>query len=339
MLIFSDVPNKDQTRMQRLYPEIKPNQTYFLETDDGHKVYYEESGSVDGLPMVVLHGGPGAGTSADHRRYSNPEKYRVILIDQRGCGHSTPHSGLENNTTQHLIDDIEAIRESLNIDKWVVMGGSWGVTLGLAYAQAHPKQVLGLILRGAFLGRQQDIDWLYKDGTRRIYPDYWQEFTQAIPEDEKDDIISAFHKRLNGKNELAKMGAAKAWSSWEVKVATLEPNRALEEHFSSPHLAMGMARISTHYFINNCFFEENQLLKNAHQLNGIPGIIIHGRYDMLCPVENAWTLGSVWPDAEIRIIRDAGHSATEAGIIDALVRATKSMYQELKRDCSDSASD
>jgi len=325
--------------MQRLYPEIKPNQTYFLETDDGHKIYYEESGSIDGLPMVVLHGGPGAGTSADHRRYSDPEKYRVILIDQRGCGRSTPHSELENNTTQHLIDDIEAIRESLNIDKWVVMGGSWGVTLGLAYAQAHPKQVLGLLLRGTFLGRKQDIDWLYKYGTRRIYPDYWQEFTQAIPDDEKDDVISAFHKRLNGQNELAKMGAAKAWSSWEVKVATLEPNRALEDHFASPHLAMGMARISTYYFINNCFLEENQLLKNAHQLKGIPGIIIHGRYDMLCPVENAWTLGSVWQDAEIRIIRDAGHSATEDGIIDALVRATKSMYQELKHDCSDSASD
>jgi len=219
------------------------------------------------------------------------------------------------------------------------MGGSWGATLALAYAERHPKQVMGLILRGTFLGRKKDIDWLYKEGTCRIFPDYWQEFTKAIPEDESSDIISAFHKRLNGQNELAKMGAAKAWSLWEAKVATLEPNRTLEEHFSSPHLAVGMATVSAHYMVNNCFLEENQLLKEAHQLKGIPGIIIHGRYDMLCPVENAWSLKEVWQDAEVRIIRDAGHSATESGIVDALVRATKSMYQELKHDCTDSASD
>lgn len=325
--------------MQQLYPEIKPNQTNFLETDDGHRIYYEESGALDGIPLVVLHGGPGGGCSNTYRRYTDPAKYRTVLVDQRGCGRSTPHAELENNTTQHLIEDLEAIRKELGIDKWVLLGGSWGVTLALAYAEAHPKQILGMILRGTFLGRKQDVDWLYKDGTRRIFPDYWKQFTQPIPENEQDDIVSAFHKRLTGQNELAKMAAAKAWAFWEAAVATLEPNHSLVDTLSHPHLAIGMARISTHYFINGCFLEENQLLNNAHQLKGIPGIIIHGRYDMLCPLENAWSLQAVWQDAEIRIIRDAGHSATESGIVDALVRATKSMYQELKHDCSDPASD
>lgn len=316
--------------MQPLYPEIKHNQTYQLKTDDGHDVYYEESGSMDGIPVIFLHGGPGAGCSSVHRRYFDPEKYRIILMDQRGCGRSNPHASLENNTTQHLIKDIEAIRDALGIKKWVVMGGSWGVTLALAYAENNPQQVLGMILRGVFLGRKQDIDWLYRDGTRRIFPDYWQEFVQPIPKNEQDDIVSAFHKRLTGQNELAKMGAAKAWSFWEAKVATLEPNSSVVDHFSNPHLAIGMARISTHYFLNHCFLEENQLIQNAHQLKGIPGIIVHGRYDMLCPLENAWTLQSVWQDSEIHIIRDAGHSATELGIIDALVRATKTMAKELE---------
>lgn len=315
--------------MQPLYPEIKANQIYQLETTDGHQIYYEESGTLSGIPVVILHGGPGAGSDPVHRRYCDPEKYRIILVDQRGCGRSMPHSSLENNTTQHLIDDLEAIRTELDIEKWVVMGGSWGVTLALAYAESHPQQVLGMILRGVFLGRKEDIDWLYKDGTRRIFPDYWREFIQPIPREEHNDIVSAFHKRLTGQNELAKMGAAKAWAYWEAKVATLEPNHQLVDHFANPHLAMGMARISAHYFVNGCFLKENQLLQNAHQLKGIPGIIIHGRYDMLCPLENAWSLQSVWQDAEIHVIRDAGHSATEAGIIDGLVRATKSMIQEL----------
>ena len=321
--------------MQPLYPEIKPNENYQLDTDDGHQIFYEESGSIDGIPLVFLHGGPGAGCDPTHRRYCDPEKYRMILVDQRGCGRSTPHASLENNTTQHLISDLEVIRKQLNIDKWVVMGGSWGTTLALAYAECHPKQILGLILRGVFLGRQEDVDWLYRDGTRRIFPDYWKEFMQPIPENERNDIVDAFHKRLTGQNELAKMAAAKAWAYWEAKVATLEPNNSLVDHFAHPHLAMGMARISAHYFKNACFLKEGQLLQDAHQLKGIPGVIVHGRYDMLCPVENAWSLQAVWADCEIRIIRDAGHSATEAGIIDGLVRATKSMYQELKNDCSD----
>ena len=324
--------------MLPLYPEIKSNQSYQLDTEDGHQIYYEESGTLEGIPVVFLHGGPGAGCDKVHRRYCDPEKYRIILVDQRGCGRSTPHASLENNTTQHLIDDLEAIRHALDIEKWVVMGGSWGGTLALAYAESHPQQVLGMILRGVFLGREEDIRWLYNDGTRRVFPDYWQEFIHPIPRNEQNDIVSAFYKRLTGQNELAKMGAAKAWANWEAKVATLEPNSSLVDHLANPHLAIGMARISAHYFVNHCFLEENQLLKNAHQLKGIPGTIIHGRYDMLCPLENAWSLQAVWPDAEIHVIRDAGHSATEAGIIDGLVRATKAMYQELNHDCSDPTS-
>lgn len=324
--------------MQPLFPEIKANQTYTLSTDDGHHIYYEESGSLDGLPVVYLHGGPGGGCSSRDRRYFDPEKYRIILLDQRGCGRSKPYASIENNTTQNLIEDLEAIRKQLGIERWVVMGGSWGTTLALAYAESHPKQVLGLILRGAFLGRQQDIDWLYKDGTNRVFPDYWQEFVSAIPEKERDDIVEAFHKRLTGQNELAKMGAAKAWGYWEAKVATLEPNKDLVDQLSNPHIAVGMAMISAHYFVNRCFLQENQLLQNAHQLKGIPGIIVHGRYDMLCPVENALSLTEHWQDAELHTIRDAGHSASESGIVDGLVRATKEMYQEINHDCSDSTS-
>lgn len=325
--------------MQPLFPEIKPNQTFTLETDDGHQIYYEESGSIDGIPLVVLHGGPGGGCSPAYRRYCDPEKYRIILVDQRGSGRSTPHAELKNNTTNHLIQDLEEIRQQLGIDKWVLLGGSWGVTLALAYAQSHPERVSGLILRGVFLGRQQDIDWLYRDGTRRVFPDYWNDFIHPIAKQDRGDIVSAFYKMLTGENELAKMAAAKAWSTWEARVATLEPNNNLVDSFQNPHLAVSMAKISAHYFANKCFLEENQLIDNAEKLNGIPGIIVHGRYDMLCPLENAWSLQAVWKDAEVRIIRDAGHSATEAGIIDGLVRATKSMYQELKNDCLDPASD
>ncbi len=316
--------------MQPLYPEIKPNQSDYLDTQQGHQVYYEESGSLDGIPIVFLHGGPGAGTSSVHRRYCDPEKYRMILVDQRGCGRSTPHGAIENNSTQDLINDLEAIREKLGIDRWVVMGGSWGATLALIYAESCPQRVMGLILRGVFLGRKQDIHWLYQEGTRRVYPDYWQEFVQIIPQNERADIVSAFYKRLTGQNELAKMGAAKAWAVWEARVATLEPNQALVSQFSNPHLAVAMAKISSHYFTNHCFIEENQIIQNAHQLKGIPGIIIQGRYDMLCPLENAWSLQAVWQESEIHTIRDAGHSASEPGIIDGLVRATKSMAQTIE---------
>lgn len=323
--------------MQKLYPEIKPNQSHSVDVGDGHLIYVEECGSEDGVPLVYLHGGPGAGCEKSHRRYCDPEKYRIILLDQRGSGRSEPHASLEHNSTQALIDDLELVREKLNIDKWVLMGGSWGTTLALTYAQMHPEKVLGLILRGVFLGRKQDIDWLYDEGTRKIFPDYWQEFIQPIPKDERDNLVEAFYARLTGQDELARMAAAKAWSVWEGKAATLEPNPHIVEQFSSPHIALSMARISAHYFINQCFLEENQLIENVHKLEGIPGIIVHGRYDMICPLENAWTLQNLWPTCELHVVRDAGHSASEAGIIDALVKATKEMHQLITHDCTDPA--
>ncbi len=321
--------------MQILYPEIKPNRSFHIAVADGHRLFVEESGSVDGIPLVYLHGGPGAGCSSVHRRYSDPEKYRTILFDQRGCGRSEPHASLKNNTTQALVADLEVIRKELAIEKWVIMGGSWGTTLALAYAEEYPDKVLGLILRGVFLGRQQDLDWLYADGTRKIFPDYWEEFIQPIPDEEHANLLDAYYQRLTGEDEIARMTAAKAWAIWEAKAATLEPNQDVVDSLGSPQIALSMARISAHYFVNNCFLEENQLLKNAYKLEGIPGIIVHGRYDMICPVENAWTLQSEWPRCELHIIRDAGHAGSEAGIVDGLVRATKEMFQELTHDCSD----
>lgn len=323
--------------MQQLYPEIKPNQKFHLEVSDGQRLYVEECGSPDGIPIVYLHGGPGAGSDPVYRRYFDPEKYRIVLFDQRGCGRSEPHASIENNNTQSLIADMEAIREHLAIERWVVMGGSWGATLAVAYAETHPEKVLGMILRGVFLGRKQDIDWLYADGTRKVFPDYWQEFIHPIPQRERDNIVEAFYSRLTGQDELARMAAAKAWACWEGRTATLEPNASLVDHFAAPHIALSMARISAHYFVNHCFLEDNQLLDNADKLDGIPGIIVHGRYDMICALENAWSLQRVWKGCELHVIRDAGHSASEAGIIDGLVRATKEMHQELTHDCTDPA--
>lgn len=323
--------------MLKLYPEIKPNKDQLVDVGDGHKIFVEESGSASGIPLVFLHGGPGAGCDPVHRRYCDPSKYRIILLDQRGCGRSEPHASLENNTIQKLVADLEVIRDTLGIKKWVLMGGSWGTTVALLYAQTFPDQVLGMILRGVFLGRRQDIDWLYKVGTSRIFPDYWQDFIQHISKSEQKDVIAAYYKRLKGNDELARMSAAKAWACWEAKTATLEPNQNVVEYLTSPHIALSLALISAHYFTNLCFLEEGQLLQNAHKLNGIPGIIVHGRYDMLCPLENAWALQNQWADCELNVIRDAGHSANEAGIIDALVRATKQIHQELSHDCTDPA--
>lgn len=324
--------------MKTLYPKIKSNQEFRIDVGDGHNLYVEESGSKDGLPVIYLHGGPGGGSSSSYRRYFDPEKYRIIIFDQRGCGRSEPHASLENNNTQALVEDIEVIRKELAIEQWVVMGGSWGTTLALSYAQTYPESVLGLILRGVFLGRQQDIDWLYRDGTRKIFPDYWQDFIQPIPEHERKDLLQAYYQKLTGQDELARMSAAKAWANWEAKTATLEPNSQKVSDLTSPHTALCMSVISAHYFVNQCFIEENQLINQLYKMEHIPGIIVHGRYDMLCAVENAWTLQNNWRNCELNIIRDAGHSAGEAGIVDGLVRATKKMHRDITNDRTDSTS-
>lgn len=311
--------------MKPLYPSIKPYAQHQIKVDPLHTLYVEESGSPDGLPILYIHGGPGAGTSPDDRRYFDPEHYRIILFDQRGCGHSTPHGSLENNTTQALLSDIEAIRGYFNLKQWILFGGSWGSTLALLYAEQHPDCVMGMILRGIFLGRQQELRWFYENGARAVFPDYWEEFVFPIPEEERDNLISAYYKRLTGPDELARMNAAKHWAQWEGQCATLHPSKAVLERYTQAHTAASLAAIETHFFVNNCFIEPNQILRDAYKLEGIPGIIVHGRYDMICPFENARALHLAWPGSELYVIRDAGHSALEPGITDALVTATEKM--------------
>jgi len=290
--------------MTPLYPEIKPYQRHELKVDDTHTLYIDESGIPDGIPLLFVHGGPGGACGKYDRRFFDPERYRIILFDQRGAGRSTPHSELTDNTTEHLIEDIEKIRNFLNIDKWVLFGGSWGSTLSLLYAQRYPEKVEAMILRGIFLCRNKDLHWFYQEGASRLFPDYWQDFIQPIPEAERDNFISAYYKRLTGDNEIAKMAAAKAWSLWEGRCATLRPSTDIVSSFSSPHRALSLARIEAHYFINNCFVEENQILNNVDKLAGIPATIVHGRYDSVCPLDNAVELHKAWADSELHIIRD-----------------------------------
>jgi len=311
--------------MQILYPEIKPYARHNLKVDDIHTLYLEESGDPDGIPVLFVHGGPGAGCSSHDRRFFDPERYRIILFDQRGCGQSEPHAELKDNTTDHLVEDIAAIRKHLDVDKWMLFGGSWGSTLSLLYTQRYPEHVSGLILRGVFLGRESELNWFYQSGAHLVFPDHWSEFLKPIPRGEHGDLIGAYHKRLTGNNELAKMAAAKAWSLWEGRCATLRPNSEVVSKFSEPHLALSLARIETHYFLNKAFIESDQIIGRAKALEGIPGIIVHGRYDMICPLDNAFTLHKVWPDSELNIIRDAGHSSQEPSIVDALIKATHAM--------------
>ena len=318
--------------MFKQFPAIRPYSKQFIAVTAPHQLYVEESGNPDGIPVLFIHGGPGSGTAKTDRCFFDPEKYRIILFDQRGAGLSTPHARLEDNNTAALIDDIETIRKTLDIDRWVIFGGSWGSTLGLLYAQSHPKKVMGLILRGIFLCRDEDINWFYQNGAGRIFPEYWQQYLQLIPEDERGDMLAAYYKRLTSNNELERMAAAKAWSIWEGRCATLQSNPDVVERFASPHMAMAMARIEAHYFINKAFLEPDQILNNADKLKDIPGTIVHGRYDMVCPVNQAFALSDAWPTAKLEIIADAGHSSSERGIADALVRATNNLASQLELD-------
>ncbi|WP_293268038.1 prolyl aminopeptidase [Neptunomonas sp.] len=308
--------------MRMLYPEIYPYKEHLINVDSQHTLYAEESGNAEGIPVLFIHGGPGGGTSGAQRRFFNPEKYRIILFDQRGCGKSTPHASLDNNTTPDLINDIEKIRQLLNIDEWLLFGGSWGSTLSLLYAQAYPERVSGMILRGTFLAREQDLHWFYQQGASAIFPDYWQDFICLIPKKEQANLLSAYYQRLTSKNEIERMAAAKAWAVWEGRCSTLDPNPNIVEHFSDPHTALSIARIEAHYFINQAFIESNQIIDNAGRIDHIRTILVHGRYDMICPIEQAHTLHQALPNAELHIVRDAGHSSFEAGTIDNLVRAT-----------------
>lgn len=315
--------------MRSLYPPIQPYHSQTISVEPPHQLYVEECGSVKGLPVVFLHGGPGAGCEPFHRQFFDPEKYRIVLFDQRGCGHSTPHAELQGNNTQALIDDMETIRETLGIDKWVIFGGSWGSTLALAYAQTHPQRVLGLILRGIFLCRQKEIDWFYQEGASRLFPDVWEKFLEPIPAAERDSMVSAYYKRLTSDDEFTRMQAARAWSLWEGRTATLISSQKVLDHFGSAHTALSLARIECHYFMHQTFLRENQLIEEIDKLADIPGIIVQGRYDVICPMESAWQLHKSWPGSILQIIPDAGHSATEPGIVNALVKATDDMHHDL----------
>jgi proline iminopeptidase len=316
--------------MLSLYPELEPNARHRIAVDPPHELYVEESGNPEGIPVLVVHGGPGGGCEDYHRRFFDAERYRIILLDQRGAGRSRPLAELEGNTTQALVADMEVVRHFLGIDQWILFGGSWGSTLSLVYAQTHPERVSGLVLRGIFLCRPEDIQWFYQCGASRIFPDYWQDFLAQIPEDERNDLVSAYYRRLTSTNELEQIQAAKAWSIWEGRCATLHPNPRVVEHFGHPHVAIALARIECHYFMNRAFLEPNQIIGNAEKLRDIPGIIIHGRYDMVCPLDNALALSQAWPEAELRIIRDAGHSASEPAIVDALMRGVDEIAERLQ---------
>jgi proline iminopeptidase len=316
--------------MHQLFPVIEPYKVHAVPVSDGHSLYVEECGRADGLPVVFLHGGPGAACETYHRQFFNPEIYRVVLFDQRGCGQSRPHASLQGNTTQALVADMEIIRTRLGIDRWIVFGGSWGSTLGLVYAETHPENVLGLILRGIFLCRSRDIHWFYQDGASCLLPDQWQDFLRPIAEDERHDLVSAYYRRLTGDDEIAKMAAAKAWSLWEGRASTLLPKAAVVDHFSNPKTALSLARIECHYFMNDSFLQTDQILGNVSRLQGIPGVIVHGRYDVVCPLEQAWMLHQAWPLSRLQVIQDAGHSATEPGIVDALVTATEQFARRFR---------
>lgn len=302
----------------RLYPMVQPFDHAMLDVGDGHTLYYEQCGNPDGIPVIVLHGGPGGGCSPGMRRFFNPAVYRVILFDQRGCGRSTPHANVENNTSYHLIDDIERIRKLLNIEKWILFGGSWGSTLALLYAQAHPDRVMNLVLRGIFLMTQRELDWFYEGGAARFFPDAWETFIADIPEDERGNIIQAFHKRLFGTSETFQTPFARAWTDWEGGLATLERR---ETSGSAPaNYARAFARIENHYFFNKGFLKEgDEILANLDKIADIPGSIVQGRYDMICPPETAYNLHQNWPASRIHIVPDAGHSLSESGVTARLV--------------------
>ena len=309
--------------MRTLYPEIAPYETGKLKVDDRHTLYWEQCGNPQGKPVVMLHGGPGAGCNDKMRRFHDPAKYRIVLFDQRGAGRSTPHADLVGNTTWDLVADIEKLRELLGIERWQVFGGSWGSTLALAYAETHPRRVTELVLRGIFMLRRWELEWFYQEGASRIFPDAWEHYLAAIPPVERHDLISAFHRRLTSTDEATRLAAAKAWSIWEGATSYLHIDPDFANSHGDPRFALAFARIENHYFVNGGFFEvEDQLLRDIGRIQDIPGVIVHGRYDVVCPVANAWELHKAWPKAELVISAASGHSGFEAENVDALVAAT-----------------
>ncbi len=312
--------------MRDFYPEIEPFKTGTLQVSDRHKIYFEQCGNPDGKPVLFLHGGPGGGINSDHRRYFDPQFYRIILLDQRGCGKSIPFAELIDNTTWDLVADIEKLRKHLGIEKWHVFGGSWGSTLALTYAITHPGPVTALILRGIFLCRPSEIQWFYQEGASQLFPDLWEEYLKPIPAEERGNMVKAYYKRLTSPDEKVRLKAARAWSKWEGGTSYLLPKESAVEEFNEAEKALPFARIECHYFINNAFFPTNNyILENIHKIRHIPGVIVQGRYDVVCPARSAWELHKAWPETQLTIVPDAGHAASEPGIRSALVEATDHM--------------
>ena len=308
--------------MREMYPETEPHQTHRIAVDAIHTLYVEECGNPAGLPVIFLHGGPGAGLATYHRRFFDPARYRIVLFDQRGAGRSTPFADLTDNTTWHVVADIETIREQLGIERWVVFGGSWGSTLGLAYAQTHPERVIGLVLRGIFLCRPAEIRWFYEEGgVSWILPEKWQRYAAAIPAEERGEMMEAYWRRLNSDDEAVQLAAAQAWGAWEGGSITLEESPETEASFAAPEVALSLARIEAHYFRHQCWLEPDQLLRNVAKIRHIPATIVHGRYDIICPAKSACDLHAAWPEADFHIVL-AGHAASEPAIVDQLVQAT-----------------
>jgi proline iminopeptidase len=306
-----------------LYPPIAPFNSGYLRVSDNHELYFEECGAADGKPVIFLHGGPGAGSNAAVRRFFDPARYRIVVFDQRGAGRSRPAASLENNTTWDLVADIEKLRSHLDINRWQVFGGSWGSTLALAYAQQHPEAVTELVLRGVFMLRPKELHWFYQEGASRLFPDYWQDYIAPIPVAERDDLIAAHHKRLTGDDRESMLASAHAWSVWEGVTSNLLVSEAAVGRFQSDDFALALARIESHYFVHGGFLDHpNQLLDNVDRIRNIPAVIVQGRYDVVCPAETAWELHNAWPEADFRVVPDAGHSAFEAGIVHELIEAT-----------------
>tara|TARA_B100001029_G_scaffold21636_2_gene14554 strand:- start:5857 stop:6801 length:945 start_codon:yes stop_codon:yes gene_type:complete len=307
-----------------LYPKAKVFNSFNLKVSELHSIFVEESGNHNGKPVIFLHGGPGGGISSTYRQYFNPEKWRIIMFDQRGCGKSTPFAELDENTTWDLVNDIEKIRNHLNIDQWVVFGGSWGSTLSLAYSQKHPSACKGLILRGIFLVRKKEIDWFYQYGASNVFPDRWESFLAPIPESKRNNLLSAYYEILTGDDQEKKIEAAKAWSTWEGSSVRLILDDEFISDFGDAKFAEAFARIECHYFMNNCWLPtENYLIENVNKIRHIPAVIVHGRYDIICPVVQAWDLHKAWPEADLHIIPDAGHSIYEEGIKNKLLEYTE----------------
>jgi proline iminopeptidase len=314
--------NEERTR-RALYPRIEPRRVGRLAVSDLHELYWEESGNPGGLPVVALHGGPGGGSSPEMRRFFDPRRWRIILFDQRGCGRSTPHSELRDNTTWRLVEDIEALRRHLEVERWLVFGGSWGSTLALAYASQHRARVLGLLLRGVFLLKEDEIRWFYQRGASRIFPDAFERYVAPIPEEERGDLVAAFHKRLLSGDPEVRAEAAAAWSRWEGETLSIHGPKQRPPRFDEAEFLDAFARIECHYFVNKGFFErDGWLLEAAARFGDLPGVIVHGRYDVVTPIESAWELSRVWRKAQLRIVPDAGHSSLEPGIVSELVKAS-----------------